>query len=132
MNTIIDKVDSGITTQVFENATFYTMEAFGAARKDCKHLTVQFGVKYAQYDNAIRLTYLAKGKRKPQSRILTYKPYLLVVHTKDAIPVPNCMDDKGGGCSQTRYATFDDRWLSDWESQSKEMTFLLKVNDKAK
>lgn len=53
-------------------------------RTDCRSLTVETGVKYAQYNNAVRVTWLAKGKRKARATVLTYNPFLIVVETRRA------------------------------------------------
>lgn len=110
----------------FNNCTLYTMEAFGANRVDCKWIVVKYKQKYAQYNDAIRVEYLEKGKRKPRARMLISNKYLMIVDTKDAIKVPDCMDHYEGG-KQTRYATFDERWLTDWQVQSKDMPVLLQI-----
>lgn len=111
----------------FKDMTLYFMGAFGATRLDCREVVIQRNVKHAQYNDAIRVLYLEKGKRKAMSRMLTHKPYMLMVHTKDAIDVPSEFDAHAGG-RITRYSTFDPRWESDWAEQSKGLQPVVLVN----
>lgn len=71
--------------------------------------------KYAQYDKALHVTYIPKGKRNPRSTILTYSPYILVLKGYNT-PVPqSTMKPMAPGVQQSIYSSFDDRWQSDFD-----------------
>lgn len=99
---------------LYRGVTFYTTTLFGIERTDCKELTIQPGKKYAQYDNAIDLTYLPVGKNKARVRMLYGNDvYLMVCFTKDAI-VPESEWVNVGGATETHYPSADTRYLSDF------------------
>jgi hypothetical protein len=51
-------------TKVYENVTLYVCTMFGFHPTLCKSVEVTTGVKYAQHENATRVTFVEKGKRK--------------------------------------------------------------------
>lgn len=113
----------------FSNVVLYFMGAFGASRIDCREVTIERGVKYAQYNDAVVVVYLEKGKRKhkPRQLTLSYKPYLLVVDPKHAIPVPGQFIEIAGGHS-TKWAACDERWATEWAQHSADMPVLLRID----
>ena len=121
--------DSNPGARYFQNVTFYTMGAFGADRVDCKDAVVREGVKYAQYNDAVEITFLEKGKRNHIRRTLSGSGrYLLVVEQKHAIGVPDPFVACDSG-RQTKYATFDPRFQQEWDLLTKDLPALVKINN---
>jgi hypothetical protein len=58
--------------------TLYISGMFGVSSINCKWLHVTTGVKYAQYDNAIRVEYIEPRKRNGRRLMLDYKPWLRI------------------------------------------------------
>jgi hypothetical protein len=92
-------------------------------RTDCRTLTIETGVKYAQYNNAIKVTYLESGKRKPRYFILDYMPFLVVVNRADAIQ-PDGMYGPGVGSgdvvvSTSRHPSHDPGWIKGFMAKLK-------------
>lgn len=112
----------------FKDATLYTTGTYGVQRVDCKEIVVKQHVQYEQYDDAVEIIFLEKGKRKLIKRMLTKTPYLMVVSTREAITLPSEWDQEVSGELQTRYASFDKRWLDDWREQSKHLKPLLLID----
>lgn len=102
--------------KVFENITTYrSNEMFGGVfRLDCKWLVIEEGYSYAQYSNAVKAVYLEKGKRNPKQFVLTYRPFLLAVSTKEAINPDDWMVDNGDGTKTSKYASFDARYETEF------------------
>lgn len=104
----------------FSNVTLYRSGMFGVSAITCKFVKVITGVKYAQYENAVRVEYLEKGRRKTQGRyfILDYEPWLRVVESSVAIepadPMVECKGEFAGG-SISRYTSHDPRYVTDFE-----------------
>src|SRR4051812_22062407 len=70
----------------FSDVTFYIKGGFGnVTRVDARELTIETGVKYAQYDFAVRVTYKAGRQRNARSIVLAYNPFFVVVARADAI-----------------------------------------------
>lgn len=103
------------TTHEFENVTIYRTGMFGVGALACKTVKVTTGVKYAQYENAIRVEYLEKGKRTRRAFILDYKPWLRVVDSKVAIAPDEAIVKQENGSSVSRYTSFDPRYMTDFE-----------------
>lgn len=71
--------------------------------------------KYAQYEAALYVTFIPKGKRNPRTTILSYSPYILVLKGYNT-PVPqSSMKQISPGVEQSVYSSFDDRWQSDFD-----------------
>ncbi len=105
-------------TVTLENVAFYARGSmFGVHRTDCRTLKISTGQKYAQYDNAIRIEYLEKGKRNARVCTLTYKPWLRVVSLAHAIAPDDPLVPTSAGCKVSRYASCDPRWASDFEDK---------------
>lgn len=77
---------------------------------------------YAQYNSVPQVIFIPKGKRKPMSYIASgYKPFVLILggdgHPNPGdpfVPVQSKVD--GAIVSKSQYASFDDRWESDFDS----------------
>lgn len=102
-------------TKEFEDVTLYLAGMFGVGRTDCRTLKITTGVEYAQYDDAIRVEYLEKGKRKGRRLILDYKPWLRVVNRATAINPANPLVANADGSRVSRYTSFDPRYITDFE-----------------
>lgn len=105
----------GEGTKIYANVAMYRSGMFGIARTDCKTVEVTTGVKYAQYNNAIRVKYLEKGKRITRGFILDYDPWLRLIALADAVPEPDGMVRNGNGSLISRYASHDPRYTTDFE-----------------
>ena len=100
----------------FSNVVLYLKGGFGVSTTACKVLKITTGVKYAQYDNATRVEYVEKGKRKPVGCMLTYDPWARVMAEKDAVN-PEDPLVKDGQFSRSRYGSFDPRYTTDFEDR---------------
>lgn len=108
----------------FQNVTLYLSSEFlgGINRFDCREVEVIEGVKYAQYDNAVRIIFTEKRKRTARQVVITSHPFAVIVDTKHAIipdsaMVPCESNIPGLKGSKSRYAAFDSRWQSDFYEQ---------------
>ena len=103
----------------FENVALYRVGMFGVSRVDCRTLLIETGMKYAQYDNASRVTYLEKGKRKAHGFMLAERePWLRVIDGKHAITPDSAMVSTGYGSSTiSRYTSMDSRYVTDFEDK---------------
>jgi hypothetical protein len=113
--------------KTFKNATVYLTGGMGnIIRVDCREIKIQVG-KYAQYDKAISVKYLQKGKQKWQGVWATYDPLVVVVPTDKAIQPDDMFGDAelsstpGVTVKKSRYSSFDPRWKSDFLAQLKAM-----------
>lgn len=102
-------------TTSYVNVAMYRAGIFGIARTDCKTVEVTTGVKYAQYDNAIRIKYLEKGKRKPQAFILSHDPWLRLISPAEGVSPVDPMQRNGNGSAMSRYSSCDPRYVTDFE-----------------
>lgn len=101
----------------FHDVTIYTRtEFFGnIQRTDVKELTIQIGVKYAQYDNAIKVRFKEPRQRTLRGFTLDYKPFLVVVKRTDAFNPPDfLLPADENGVQHSRYSSCDSRWQSDF------------------
>lgn len=60
-----------------KKATIYINRTFGIRKIEVELQSVTTE-KYAQYNNAVKLLYKVKGKRKISGEMLTYKPYCII------------------------------------------------------
>ena len=107
--------------------TIYVSGAFGVQKYQGS--LVDFGTrKYAQYDSAAYYSYIPKGKRKPLGCIQGYHPYIVILegvnHPAPAdpfnAPVISNYDCGDVTCKKTRYGSFDDRYLTEFDSKIEE------------
>lgn len=117
------------TTQDFQNVTLYLCGMFGVQSTTCKTLKITTGVKHAQYDNAIRVEYVEKGKRNGRRMVLDYKPWLRVLNPKDAIKPADPLVANGDGSKVSRYTSFDPRYQTDFEDQLVSVPVLLSIGE---
>ncbi len=112
----------------FTNVAIYRSGAmFGVNRTDCKEVKVTLGVKYAQYNDAVRVEYLEKGKRTKRAFVLSYSPWLRICALKDAVTPASAMDSNGDGSSTSRYTSCDPRYETDFEDSTLETPWLVSI-----
>lgn len=110
-------------TTTFENATVYfKSEMFGnIQRLDVKEVTIEDGQKYAQFNDAIKVTYLQPRKRNKSGRWITSFPFLVVVRREDAITPDGLYGapsiENGVEVRRSRYSSFDQGFITDFQAQ---------------
>lgn len=109
-NTASDTRNAPIT---LARATVLTRGPFGYSVTLVRDLTVTIR-PYAQYSHAVEIRFTEKGKRKAGGLMETYRPGAVILEGHHEIKLESAMDDLGGGCSMTRYASFDSRYDSDF------------------
>lgn len=101
-----------------QQVTIYTSTGMGITKLEGTIISI--GRRpYAQYDSAPFVTFVPRGKRKPQGLIATAYPYLVVLkgygHVDPSSPMVE--DNSVQTCelrvSRSRYAMFDDRYKTD-------------------
>lgn len=110
------------TTGRFENVTLYVKGGMGNVVKVRAKFVEVTTRKWAQYDNATQLTYRKPRQRKDRSQVLGYKPWFVVVEGDgpevDDLFLDAQVDPKTGVSFQkSRYASFDPRFVSDFEAR---------------
>lgn len=110
-----------MATQTFTNCTVYLKsEMFGnIVRVDVREATVETGLRYAQYDNATKVTFLRPRERKARGKWITSYPFVVIVRREDAIePEPlasvEVSNENGLHVRKSRYASFDERFVTDF------------------
>ncbi len=106
-------------TTTFERATIYTRGGLGGVvRTEVRNLSIETGVSYAQYTDAVRVTFTPKGKRKPRGMTLTYRPFLVVVEgagpeIRGLFGAEKESGTPGVTVRESRYTCFDERFDTD-------------------
>lgn len=101
--------------------TLYYTGMFGVRKMEATVCEVE--VKpYAQYNDAVHVKYVEKGKRKVQGFVQGYKPSLLVLegwgHPDPASMFNDPTLSPSGVVSRmSSYASCDPRWQSDFDAQ---------------
>lgn len=116
----------------FENvAMYHNTGSFAPRRIDCRKLIVTTGVAYAQYNDAVRVEYVEKGKRTPHAFIMGYRPWIRVCEIKDAVKEPESLVPAGSApgvtCQRSRYTSCDPRWKTDFEDATAEVRWLVSI-----
>ena len=109
--TVTEKAVAGPQSLKFSNVTMYVIGGFGAQRTTCKELEIESPVKYAQYNDAIKLTYLEPRKRRSMGQILSgSSKYIVVVPTSCAIdpadPLSAPEQGEGYTTQRSRHTSF--------------------------
>jgi hypothetical protein len=110
--------------QTFENVTLYTRSGmFGnIVRTDVREVTIEEGLKYAQFNSATKVTFTPVRKRNKRGFWVTSHPFLVIVRREDAIE-PDSMfgaatvDENGTRISKSRYSSFDKGFVTDFQAQ---------------
>jgi hypothetical protein len=116
-----DKLDTLPTEQTFSNVTFYVKGGMSITRVDAKTLKIKVK-QYAQYERAIFLTWLGKGKRQERGMVISpYHTFFVLVNRADAIDPDSMLDsttrqvsDNGTVTTRGRYSSCDPRWQTDF------------------
>lgn len=103
--------------QEFSNVTIYFRSEFlGISQIACKSVKVEV-LPYAQYANALKVTFVPVGKRKARYVWIYYRPFLMVVPTANAITVDNfnAPDTSTPGITvrSGKYGSCDSRYVTD-------------------
>ena len=99
-------------------ATLYHETMFGYTVTHVRDLKVEV-VKYAQYDKAVRVTFIEKGKRKRTGFLQTSHASLVVLEGHTTINTkPQMETDTRNGMTieSTRYASYDARWGEEFDA----------------
>lgn len=135
---VIEAPQQETTTRTFTNCAIYLKNEFmgNIDRYDCREVTITEGVKYAQYERAIRVLFTPKRRRRVCEVYLTYKPFMVLLAAADAIEpdsllTPAVPSGTGAMISQGRYMSFDSRWESDFLAtlDAKGLKPLVKITD---
>lgn len=114
-------------TMKFENVTMYRAgEMIGGIHATvCKSIEITFGVKYAQYNDAVKVVYLEKGKRNMRGFTLCgpHRWFRVCATPKaitpDAAMIPSpSMSTSGMACTISRYTSCDPRYQTDFEDKA--------------
>jgi hypothetical protein len=116
MNTRLPASATDVTN--FGPATLYTAGGFGPRKVEVRE-GVAFRAPHAQYASALHVHYMEKGKRKPSGYVFAYKPYVLILagygHPDPADALVAMPSAGGLPMSRTRYSSFDDRYLTEFD-----------------
>ena len=101
-----------------ENVTIYRSGGFGVSKLNAKTVSVERGVKYAQYPNATRIIYIEKGKRKAFQFYATHElSTVVIVPTDQAVPVRDpftpSITENGMTTRQTRFTSCDNAYIDE-------------------
>ena len=114
--------------QVFAKATIYICGPFGYSRREVKEGSVQ--VKpYAQYTDAVHLTFKEPRQRHTRSWVEGYRPNVVILEGWGHLTTASPFEEVGPGVSQTKYASFDDHYKVDF---SEKLEKYLKDNPQVK
>lgn len=102
--------------------TIYTKSGFGdIVKHEARLREIEMDKSYAQYRNAVKVTFTLKRKRKLTGTMLTYAPYMVIVDGwdnpeptgmfKEPVTTPNGVEVR-----EAKYACFDDRYCTDFDS----------------
>lgn len=102
-------------------ATLYQGGLMGWTTQRVRNLEITEGVRYAQYNAAVRVVYVPKGKRNKRRIMLTYDPQLLIVEGWDAPEFDARRmgpSTTGGGVttSQSRHSACSSEWTTEFEA----------------
>lgn len=97
--------------------TVYTSGMFGIRKTEVRQVKVELG-PYAQYSEAVHVTYLEKGKRKARAMVEGYRPYFLVLEGWGH-PDPAGMWEESSSAELkvSRYSACDPRWQDDFDAK---------------
>jgi len=106
-------------------ATIYLMSDLmgDIIKREVKLLDYGF-MKYAQYDKAVFVEYIPKGKRLKQRYVRGFKPFLLILEGWDNPNTPESTITTvkdGYTIEESKYSGFDDRYLIDFKNAFKDI-----------
>jgi hypothetical protein len=102
-------------------ATIYIGGLFGVRKTEVRALEITTG-PYAQYPNSVSVMFVEKGKRATQGYRLTNDPHLVILEGHGHLEPDGMMGaastrENGVIATQSRYASCDPRWRSDFDAQ---------------
>lgn len=104
--------------KTYERATIYRCPEFGMGYRAyrVRNLTITYR-RYAQYENAVELRFIPKGKRRERVIMETYKPTTVVVEGWDA-PLYDVspFDRTGPMTAKSRHTAFSEGWGEEFEN----------------
>jgi len=107
----------------FEKATIYTTSEFMGNVVKTEVRKGSVGIRpYAQYDNAVHVHFVAKGKRKRSGFVKSHKPFVLILeghgHPDPATLYGEAEATENGEASvaRGRYRCFDPGWVRDFRA----------------
>lgn len=101
----------------FENVTICLKSTFGVNQIQCKSASIKIR-PYAQYNNAIELRYIPKGKRKEIGVIITYNPYLLILKgfvNLEYSAFEKVESSENFTITKSKYSCFSDNYTKDFD-----------------
>jgi hypothetical protein len=113
-------------TKTLTNVTLYTkgdpmcMNIGNIRKIECRTLKIEIG-PYAQYENAIKLTWIAKGQRREREMVQTSFPDAVILTGHGHVdPDSAHLPERPGATpgvmvSQSRYRSCDSRWQGDFD-----------------
>ncbi len=130
-----DAIHAEPEKKTFENVTMYRTGEFlgGIHATVCKSLELTFNVKYAQYNDAVEVRYIEKGKRNMRGFTLCgASRWLRVCSVKEAIEpdsamVPSESSTPGMTCKVSRYTSCDPRYQTDFEDKAAGVNWLVAI-----
>lgn len=115
-------------TKTLKNVTLYTKGDpmcinLGNTRKiECRTLTIEIG-PYAQHENAVKLTWIAKGQRREREMVQTTFANAVVLAGHGHLdPDGAFLPERPGATpgvtvTQSRYRSCDSRWQGDFSAK---------------
>lgn len=105
------------------NATIYFQGGYGMVKMEVSKLSVELK-PYAQYDKAVHVEFVPRGKRKARGFVQSYRPSLLVLEgwghpDPDSAFLPPTDQGDGVATLVGRYSSCDPRWQGDFDAKMK-------------
>jgi len=104
-------------------ATIYTVNDMGMAINKTEVRGLEMETKpFAQYPEALWITFIPKGKRKARRIVRRPQQYTLVLlghghpDPGDMYGPPSTPDENGTTTRHSRYMSFDKRWVTDFQA----------------
>jgi hypothetical protein len=96
-------------------ATIYHRSQFNYRRLEVRELSVSTE-RYAQYQRALRIEFVEKGKRRRYAMQQSYRPEVVIL-AGHGHPVPaDAFEDRGGGCSMSRHLSHGPEWSEEFQA----------------
>lgn len=100
--------------------TIYTKSGFGDIVKiEARLREIVMGKKFAQYNNAVKVVFTKKRKRKLSAMMLTHNPYMVIVDGWNNLDPEDMFGkasiESGVEVKRSKYACFDDRYATDFD-----------------
>lgn len=106
----------------FEKATIYFRGGLGnVVALECRSVEIEL-ISWAQYSQAVKITYVKKGARKPRSFVQSYAPSLVVVagHGRTQPPSPwkaAVQTAPGVSVQAAKHSGCSPEWQNDFDAE---------------